>query len=594
MSHNQDMHRTTFNLAMRAAFRWLLLACLLSLCVWPPNGSAQLAAPTNYLAQVVGRLEKVWPNNHLVNLVFHGHSVPAGYFQTPTVDSLHAYPNLVRAALAQKFPHAVINVIVTAIGGEDAVKGAARFDAEVLTHKPDVVFLDYALNDRRIGLTNAEAAWTEMIQKALAAGVKVILLTPTPDQSAKLDDPNDPLNQHAGQIRRLAAQYHVGLVDSLAQFQAAVAGGTPLTNLMAQVNHPNAAGHKLVADELLKWFEAVPAVVNQDYADGRPAAKYRLDAEDAGVVLRHGDGPGRCDYLGARDIWVWESQGGYFMHYDGAGTNAWLACLATSRDLTNWTKLGPVLSLGQKNEDDSASASYGTTFFDGSKWQMFYLGTRRATPAPNLIPSTPYVTMKATARSPAGPWTKQPGVVPFRCQPGTYFSDTASPGCIVRQGREYLMFFSAAARHNNKLQRTLGLARTKNLDAAWQPDAQPIVPSTEQIENSSLYFEPANHTWFLFCNHVGLEGRAEFTDSVWVYWTQDLNHWNPEAKAVVLDGNNCRWSRKCIGLPSVVQVGQRLAVFYDAPGGDSTSHMQRDVGLAWLKLPLTAPASITK
>jgi len=322
------------------------------------------------------------------------------------------------------------------------------------------------------------------------------------------------------------------------------------------------------------------------YADGRPSAPYRLNAQDAGVVLRHGDGPNRCDYLGARDVWVWESSGTYFMHYDGAGTDAWLACLATSKNLTNWTKLGAVLPLGHRGDDDSASASYGTTFFDGQKWQMFYLGTRHVTPAPNFIPSTPYVTMKAVASSPSGPWKKQPAVVPFRCQPGTYFSDTASPGHIVRQGDEYLMFFSAAKRVGGKLQRTLGIARTKNLDATWMPDAQPIVPSTEQIENSSLYFEPVSRMWCLFSNHIGIENTSEFTDAVWVYWTKDLNHWIPANKAVVLDGSNCRWSRKCIGLPSVVKVGNRLAVFYDAPGGNSNDHMKRDVGLAWLDLPL--------
>jgi hypothetical protein len=48
----------------------------------------------------------------------------------------------------------------------------------------------------------------------------------------------------------------------------------------------------------------------------------------------------------------------------------------------------------------------------------------------------------------------------------------------------------------------------------------------------------------------------------------------------------------CIGLPSVVKVGHRLAVFYDAPGGTSVSHMNRDVGLAWLNLPLIPPRVI--
>ena len=320
------------------------------------------------------------------------------------------------------------------------------------------------------------------------------------------------------------------------------------------------------------------------YPDGRPVARLRIDAKDQGPVLRHGDGPNRCDYLGARDIWAYKAGDTYYMHYDGAGPKGWLACLATSKDLVHWQKKGPVLDLGSPGSDDSASASYGVTYFDGKTWHMFYLGTPHATPPPDLIPSFPYLTLKAKAPSPGGPWTKQPKVVPFRTKPGTYYADTASPGHVVKQGDEYLMFFSGS------MKRTIGIARTKNLDGPWTIDPQPIVSPEEQIENTSLYFEPANKTWFLFTNHIGLEG-FEYTDAVWVYWTKDLNKWNASDKAIVLDGKNCTWSKKCIGLPSVLPVKKRLAVLYDAPGGDSKDHMRRDVGLAWLKLPLTPPNS---
>jgi hypothetical protein len=115
-----------------------------------------------------------------------------------------------------------------------------------------------------------------------------------------------------------------------------------------------------------------------------------------------------------------------------------------------------------------------------------------------------------------------------------------------------------------------------------------MVPIEEQVENSSLYRESTTGIWFLFTNHIGLDG-GEYTDAIWVYWTDDLDRWDPARKAVVLDGRNCGGSKRCIGLPSVVRVGDRLAVFYDAPGGESTSHMRRDVGLAWLELPLIAP-----
>jgi len=325
------------------------------------------------------------------------------------------------------------------------------------------------------------------------------------------------------------------------------------------------------------------------YSDGRPGARYRLEALDSGRVLKHGGGPSQCDTLGARDVWVWESDGTYFMHYDGAGSNGWLACLATSLDLTNWVTRGAILDFGGPDEEDWKSASYGSTFSDGKVWHMFYMGTRHVSRAPDLIPATPYMTMKARSQSPFGPWYKQREVVPFRCQAKTYYSDTASPGHIVKERDEFLMFFSAATQREGRLLRTLGIARTKNLDGPWAVAGHPIVPLSEQIENSSLYFESSNQTWFLFSNHVGIENGDEFTDAVWVYWSKDLSDWNAEDKAVVLDGKNCSWSRKCIGLPSVVKVGQRLAILYDGPGEQSTSHMRRDVGLAWLNLPLSAP-----
>lgn len=343
-------------------------------------------------------------------------------------------------------------------------------------------------------------------------------------------------------------------------------------------------------------FLAVPsAAEHMNYPDGRPSASLRMDAVDHGIVLKHGDGPDQSDMRGARDPWIFQDKGTYYLHYDGAGPKGWLACLATSPDLVNWTKKGPILDFGKPGEADSASASYGTTYFDGKTWQMFYLGTPHSSPSPNFVPSFPYLTMKAHSQSPGGPWIKQPEVVPFRCVPGTYYHLTSSPGQIIRQGKEYLMFFSASSKKRGTASskkrgtlRTLGIARTQDLNGAWTVDPQPIVSSEEQIENSSLYFEPSNQYWFLFTNHIGVDAKhGEYTDAIWVYWTKDLNHWNADDKAVVLDGKNCTWSRNGVGLPGVIKVGNRLAVLYDAPGGDSTSHMNRDIGLAWLKLPLT-------
>ena len=231
-----------------------LISCTQDALSQEANPPFSIADLESYLLPVSEQLQKDWPGNQTVNIVCHGHSVPAGYFTTPEVHSLEAYPHFLRVGLAEKYPHAVINVIVTAVGGETSEAGAKRFAQEVLNHRPNVITIDYGLNDRGIGLERARKAWQTMIEQSQSRNVKVILLTPTADESANLNDPRDTLCQHAQQIRELAGEYHTGLVDSLVAFQDYVNAGKPLSGLMSQGNHPNRAGHELVADRLLEWF----------------------------------------------------------------------------------------------------------------------------------------------------------------------------------------------------------------------------------------------------------------------------------------------------------------------------------------------------
>ena len=211
----------------------------------------------DYLAPLLDEMARQWPKNRLVNIVCHGHSVPAGYFATPYVNPFSSYPHLLHRLVKERFPFAVTNVIVTAIGGEASPSGASRFEGDVLTHRPDVLTLDYALNDRFVGLEAAEAAWRSMIEKALAENVKVILLTPTWDNGFYTGSEGwQKLLMHAEQIRHLADEYNVGLADSFRAFEKNVKEPEDLAKYLSHVNHPTEAGHRLVAEEIAKYFVA--------------------------------------------------------------------------------------------------------------------------------------------------------------------------------------------------------------------------------------------------------------------------------------------------------------------------------------------------
>ncbi len=210
-----------------------------------------------YLSPILDEMALHWPKNRIINIVCHGHSVPAGYFATPYVNTFSAYPHLLHTMIKERFPFAVTNVITTAVGGENSARGEERLEADALIHRPDVLTVDYSLNDRAIGLEAAAVAWERMLNKALDRGVKVILCTPTWDNSYYVRDENwEQLVRHAEQVRRLADKYDVGLADSFEAFNRHISAESDLPKYLSHVNHPTKAGHMLVAEEIAKYFIA--------------------------------------------------------------------------------------------------------------------------------------------------------------------------------------------------------------------------------------------------------------------------------------------------------------------------------------------------
>lgn len=230
----------------------------------------QAQADDSYVQNIRDELLIKWPNNRTINFVFHGHSVPSGYYTGGNVYKFGAYPHLALEQIKDKYPYAVVNSITTSVGGEQAEQGEKRFEREVLTMRPDVLFIDYALNDRYIvkgdpqkSLGRAKMAWQKMIDAALAHSftdrsgnvhkVKVYLMTPTPDTRENILSDESPLAKHAAQIRQLAKDNNVGLIDSYALFKE-IASNESLASYMAQNNHVNAKGHQIVANEIVKLF----------------------------------------------------------------------------------------------------------------------------------------------------------------------------------------------------------------------------------------------------------------------------------------------------------------------------------------------------
>jgi hypothetical protein len=98
-----------------------------------------------------------------------------------------------------------------------------------------------------------------MIGLTRQAGAKLILLTPTWDIFAAEAEGrrHDALTAHAALIRELATAADVGLADPYRAFEHQLDTGGELADLLSWPNHPNARGHALVADELMRWFPLI-------------------------------------------------------------------------------------------------------------------------------------------------------------------------------------------------------------------------------------------------------------------------------------------------------------------------------------------------
>jgi acyl-CoA thioesterase-1 len=178
-------------------------------------------------------------------VVFLGDSLTAGY-GLPEAD---AYPALIAAALATE--GRLVRVVNAGVSGDTSAGGLARLDW-VLRLEPDVVVVELGPNDglRGLPLEATEANLRRIVERARAAGARVLL-------AGMLIPPNygpDYAGRFAAIYPRLAAELDVPLVPFLLEG----VGGEPDLNLTDGI-HPNAAGHRRMADNVLPYLRALVA-----------------------------------------------------------------------------------------------------------------------------------------------------------------------------------------------------------------------------------------------------------------------------------------------------------------------------------------------
>ncbi len=184
-----------------------------------------------------------------VTIVAFGDSITAGFAVR------RGFPSFWKEMLAQKYPDARIELINSGISGDMTVDGLARLDWAVLSYEPDLVTINFGINDCVLGLSlnEFEMNLVEMVRRIRAGPASEILLL----SSQPLETPpyDKLVLDYYQAIERVARRMDVGFVDIYGAWMEHVRQGILLSSLILPgMDHPNESGYKIIAEELMKLF----------------------------------------------------------------------------------------------------------------------------------------------------------------------------------------------------------------------------------------------------------------------------------------------------------------------------------------------------
>ena len=198
-------------------------------------------------------------------ILFQGDSI-TDFGRNDTPDGLGTgYVPMIRALLAVKSKEHKFNILNRGIGGDRTVELLARWKADCLDLKPELLSIMIGVNDvwRLRGEWNGQkfvafeeycANYRSLLDQAKAAGIKhFVLMSPSAIEDNKDAELLQHLDQRAEFVKALAKEYKAIYVP-IREEQKRVMALYPEVKWTADGCHPNPAGHALFAQV---WLNTV-------------------------------------------------------------------------------------------------------------------------------------------------------------------------------------------------------------------------------------------------------------------------------------------------------------------------------------------------
>lgn len=216
-------------------------------------------------------------NGDTVRVAFIGGSITGGALASaPALGFAHTLV----AHLRRHYPQATFLAVHAGKGATNSRFACSRFRHEVLSHRPDLLFIDFAVNDAAVDSAASVLAYEGLLRQALASSDGAVWPLLFPSRSLDSVTVNRQI--------QLAQHYKLPTVNLLQAFRILLHRDPSAWPAFYQDDvHPNNSGHALIAFFLAHALESLQATLRSDSLihafDTLPAARH-------GDLFQHADG----------------------------------------------------------------------------------------------------------------------------------------------------------------------------------------------------------------------------------------------------------------------------------------------------------------
>ena len=170
------------------------------------------------------------------------------------------YAYLVYEWWKKSFPNAAFSFVNGGIGGTTSHYGGARAWKDVLCYRPDIVTVDFSVNDDA----------NEFFEETYEGTIRRLLAAPSAPAVVVLNNVFYDTGKNAQNYHnRIADHYgipHVSIKDTV--YPDVESGKIVRADITPDNLHPNDKGHRLVADEICKLLDSIKAEMEEETIAG--------------------------------------------------------------------------------------------------------------------------------------------------------------------------------------------------------------------------------------------------------------------------------------------------------------------------------------